>query len=134
MLKLYFPHDQNARNDPALISLRRVYGWQGYGIYFAIIEILHEQDGYIQEESLDDIGYSLNIEPELFNNVITMLLQNNKLVITDGKISSKRVLENLKIANEKKEKRSKAGKKGMQARWSSNKQKLHDMKKEKGLV
>lgn len=137
MLKLYFPHDQNARNDPAIVKLRRKYGWEGYGIYFAIIEILHEQQGQIAQDDLDDIRYALNIENvEFFNNVITMLYQVKLLVITDGFLKSDRVLENLKLAEEKRTKRSRAGKKGMRSRWSPDKDgkdRLEKMKENAGL-
>ena len=35
----YFPHDSNARNDIKLIKLRSKYGYEGYGVYFALIEL-----------------------------------------------------------------------------------------------
>ena len=38
----YFPHDANARNDLKVIALRAKYGWRGYGIYFALLEIMFE--------------------------------------------------------------------------------------------
>ena len=42
----YFPHDSNARNDPKIQALMSKYGYQGYGWYWAIIEILREQPEY----------------------------------------------------------------------------------------
>ncbi len=42
----YFPHDCNARNDPKILALRSVYGAEGYGVYFMLIEILREQPDY----------------------------------------------------------------------------------------
>jgi hypothetical protein len=42
----YFPHDCNARNDPKILALRSVYGAEGYGIYWMLIEILREQPDY----------------------------------------------------------------------------------------
>lgn len=42
----YFPHDCNARNDPKILALRSVFGAEGYGVYFMLIEILREQPDY----------------------------------------------------------------------------------------
>lgn len=42
----YFPHDSNARHDPKMVAMISVYGMQGYGHYWSIIEILREQKGY----------------------------------------------------------------------------------------
>jgi hypothetical protein len=42
----YFSHDANARHDPKILALRSIYGIQGYGIYWVIIEMLREQEDY----------------------------------------------------------------------------------------
>lgn len=42
----YFPHDCNARNDPKILALRSVFGAEGYGVYWMLIEILREQPDY----------------------------------------------------------------------------------------
>ena len=42
----FFSHDCNARNDPKILALRSVYGAEGYGVYFMLIEILREQPDY----------------------------------------------------------------------------------------
>lgn len=49
----YFPHFSNARNDRKLRRLRKELGVEGYGIYFMILEILRDQDGF--KYPLDDI-------------------------------------------------------------------------------
>lgn len=43
---VYFSHDSNARRDPKILALRSVYGMEGYGWYWTLIEILREQPGY----------------------------------------------------------------------------------------
>lgn len=42
----YFSHDANARNDTAILAMRSVYGAEGYGWYWMIVEILREQADY----------------------------------------------------------------------------------------
>lgn len=42
----YFSHDLNARNDPKILALRSVYGMEGYGRYWVLIEMMREQADY----------------------------------------------------------------------------------------
>lgn len=42
----YFSHDANARNDPKICAMRSVYGGEGYGWYWMIVEILRDQPNY----------------------------------------------------------------------------------------
>lgn len=72
VLQSYFPHDSNARNDRKMLRLRRIFGLEGYGIYWAIIEILREQPDF--KYPLDDISeleFELRISKEKILGVIT---------------------------------------------------------------
>jgi hypothetical protein len=42
----YFSHDANARNDLKILQMRSVYGYQGYGWYWAIVESMREQEDF----------------------------------------------------------------------------------------
>ncbi len=42
----FFPHDANARHDPKVLEMRYVYGAEGYGWYWIIVEMLREQKDY----------------------------------------------------------------------------------------
>lgn len=42
----YFSHDSNARHDPKITAMRSVYGSEGYGWYWMLIEMMREADGY----------------------------------------------------------------------------------------
>ena len=43
----YFPHEIQTRNDEAVMELIECEGASGYGIYWALMEYLRTQDGYI---------------------------------------------------------------------------------------
>jgi len=43
---VYFSHDSNARRDPKILTLRSLWGAQGYGWWWIVVEVLREQDGY----------------------------------------------------------------------------------------
>lgn len=103
----YFSHDANARNDHSILNIRIKYGMRGYGIYFGIIEMLRESDGY--ELSLNDCS---TIAYDLRENVddIIDIVKNYGLFAFDGDAfyspSLKRRMEEL---DKKREKRSEAG-------------------------
>lgn len=43
----YFPHEIRTRNDEAVMELIECEGASGYGIYWALMEYLRTQDGYV---------------------------------------------------------------------------------------
>ena len=42
----YFSHDANARSDPKILRLLSVYGMEGYGRYWVLVEMMREQSDY----------------------------------------------------------------------------------------
>lgn len=44
MKEFYFPHDYNPTNDPKIVCLLGNYGGLGYGIYWRVIELLHQEE------------------------------------------------------------------------------------------
>jgi hypothetical protein len=42
----YFSHDSNARHDPKMTAMRSVYGSEGYGWFWIIVELMREADEY----------------------------------------------------------------------------------------
>ncbi|MEK5089087.1 DUF4373 domain-containing protein [Paenibacillus sp. FSL M8-0228] len=42
----YFSHDSNARHDPKITAMRGVYGSEGYGWYWILVEMMRESNGY----------------------------------------------------------------------------------------
>ena len=40
----YFSHDSNARNDEKVLMLRAKHGWEGYGLYWALVEMMFENN------------------------------------------------------------------------------------------
>ena len=62
----YFRHDANAHDDLKLKSLRKNYGWQGYGWYWYLIEMLRNEDEYCLEYSefaFDSLALDMGCEP-----------------------------------------------------------------------
>lgn len=95
----YFPHDDNAHNDPKLVKLS-MSGWDLVGLYWAIVGMLHEQGGWLPNDPSTH-AFALRVDMER----IAILINFPELFIHKDKMfSSNRVLENLKIRHEKREK------------------------------
>ena len=54
----YITHDLGARNDPKLLDLQMEMGGQGLAIFWCIVEMLWENDGYIPA-NFKSIAFSL---------------------------------------------------------------------------
>jgi len=68
----YFPHFANARNDNKIVKLRRVLGMEGYGIYFALLEVLRETTDFkIPIASLEDLAYEWHVSREIMESVVS---------------------------------------------------------------
>lgn len=118
----YFSHDANARNDVKMVKLRRVFGLEGYAIYFCLVEILREQKEYkLPLESVSDIAFDLRTSEEKVNSVISMF---DLFIIEDQKFFSARLLRSMDSYIEKKSKLSESGKKGNEIRWNQQLQLL----------
>ena len=120
----YFPHDSNARNDPKIAALRRKYGWVGYGMFWAIIEVLRDQTNYSYPIGVlyglsIAIGFDPN-DPEVenvdFGKFVDFCLEI-KLLQKDGEnLYSESLLKRMKPLDVYRE----AGKKGAEIRWGVN--------------
>lgn len=68
MKERYFSHDANARIDPKILKLRMRYGMEGYGIYFAILEMMFgEPDNALpfNDDQFDAISYDLHTDLDM---------------------------------------------------------------------
>jgi len=112
----YFSHDSNARNDVKIIKLRRQLGLEGYGLYWCLIEMLRDApENKLPIDSIDDIGFSLNISKE---KVETVINNYGLFSVDESDFFSQRLIRNMEQYNEVKGKLSAAGKKGMEVRWN----------------
>lgn len=91
----FFSHDCNARNDPKILALRSVYGAEGYGVYFMLIEILREQPEYklsVNKYIWNTLAMQMQMQAEKLQEIITDCCteftdgeNGEPLLINDGK-------------------------------------------------
>lgn len=69
-MKNYFSHDFGARNDPKLIKVHMRLGLAGIGAYWALVEMLHEEDGYLMLSDCESYAFALRTDCELLHSLI----------------------------------------------------------------
>lgn len=109
----YFPHDYNARNDDKLQVFMIDAGAEGYGIYWALVEILHEEETHTIELTpifLKSFAKQMSTPVESVEKCIQAAIQSELYIKSGNFISSNRVDKNMEIRAELSQKRSKAGK------------------------
>jgi len=67
----YFSHDCNARNDEKVLALRMKLGWEGYGLYWAIIEKLREAKDYELSMDFNLISFDLRTDNQKIKSIVT---------------------------------------------------------------
>lgn len=93
----YFDHDYNARNDQKILELRSEFGWEGYGIYFALIEVLCESDGRIKRGALGGLSLGLSMDKATIEKMINFMVSIELFNEVDGIIYSKRINNHLQF-------------------------------------
>lgn len=116
----YFSHDSNALIDTKILNMRADYGLEGYGLYWAIIEMMRNEEDYKLELSkntfraIKTLTNPTTIDIEKF---INDCIEDYKLFKKeDGKFYSnsllKRMEEKQRKQSEQYQKRSEAGRIG----------------------
>lgn len=103
----YFSHDIASRQDRDIILLLDEMGYEGYGLFWAIVEFLHRNKLRVGEERL--------IAGKDYAQKVEHILNNFELFrIEDGEYISDRILRNISKQTEKSKKASAAA----QAKWN----------------
>lgn len=97
----YFSHDSNARTDEKVLKLRSKHNAKGYGIYFMLIEMLHDANENKLQCDFDAIAYEVREKPEDVQDII----ENFGLFeIKDGFFWSNSLKKRMEMKNIKSEK------------------------------
>ena len=115
----YFSHDCNARNDEKILSMRSVYGLEGYAMYFMIVEILREQNDYklkITKYIWNTLAMQMHTEASKVQKFVDDCVSEFQLFeVSDDFLYSKSLIKRMGLFKEISEIRSKAAKK----RWEN---------------
>ena len=116
----YFQHDFEAISDPKIQYILAKFGGIGYGLWWRIVEMLHqEEENKLQHKEYIyfALANQLKCEQDLVKSFIQSCIEDVDLLGSDGEYFwSERVLKNVGKMQELKEKRSSAGKKSAEKR------------------
>ncbi len=127
----YFSHDANAQDDEKILDLRADYGWEGYGLFWAILELMRNQSDYMLENGnrlYKKLSMKFNVRPDFMEQFFNDCLEYGLFIEENGKIYSKSFLERM----EKYEKRKSAARKAANARWNNDSGSSEKQKESKG--
>lgn len=109
----YFSHDANAQHDPKIIKLLSKLGWEGYGLYWAIVERLRNEPDYTLECDYDCIAFALRTHSDCIKSLVE---DYDLFIIEDDIFYSESLLNRMKQKDERSEKARKSARK----RWKRN--------------
>ena len=92
----------------------------GFGVYWALVEMLHEGNGFIEMDA-ETIAYELQCDEQIVKDVIELCFD-----YFEDNVTCDRVIENLKFRREKASAKSKQGTDAVNKRWDK-------YRKEKGI-
>jgi hypothetical protein len=107
----YFQHDYRSRLDKKLLKIRKKHGMAGVGVYWSLVEMLHEGSGFIEMDA-ETISYELQCDEQIVKDVIELCFD-----YFEDNVTCNRVIENLKFRREKASAKSKQGTDAVNKRW-----------------
>lgn len=109
----YFSHDANAKDDPKILQLRMHLGWEGYGLFWGLIELLRNQPDYRMQKHYMSIAFALQTDQKK----IESLVNDFDLFARDQEFFwSESLLKRMELKEEKSEKMRNAANK----RWNKD--------------
>ena len=84
----FFSHDFSARNNYKLLELRAEYGWEGYGIFWALCEVIAENDKPLPLDRLGAVSVAIGVPKEFLATFIKTCLDLNIFIETEAGVTS----------------------------------------------
>lgn len=109
----YFSHDYNARNDIKIKKLLAKHGYYGYGLFWAIIEELYNNENQLPLDC-DFLAYDLRAESEIIESIINDF---DLFILSKNTFGSRSVQQRL----DKRNKVSEKAKEAINKRWNKGK-------------
>ena len=121
----FFSHDANALTDTKILNMRADYGLEGYGLFWAIIEQLRCEENYSlprNKNTYRAIKINTNTSIDVEKYISDCIHEYELFAVSEDEESfySCSLKRRMAIKDEKKLRRSEAGKKGAEKRWNES--------------
>ena len=107
----YFSHDANAKDDPKILQLRMELGWEGYGLFWALIELLRNESDHRMRTHYKSIAFALQTQEDSIKRIINDF---DLFGLDDQYFWSESLLKRMELKEERSEKARESAKK----RWN----------------
>lgn len=67
---MYIKHLSNARQDERMLALRMRLGWEGYGLYWGLVEILSASTNYECVKDYNRIAFDLRVGADIVKSLV----------------------------------------------------------------
>lgn len=99
----WFKHDSTASRDLKMMQIKAIYGYEGIGLFWSIIEVLREQNEYKwQSDQLGILSRIIGAEEVKINNFIADSKRIGLLIQNENYIYSNRLLKDMEVWESKK--------------------------------
>lgn len=115
----YFTHDICPRNDLEIMKIINQYGTEGYGIFWILVEILHQNNNKLFSDDIQSIIQAFNLDEEKTYGILTKFKLFKHDILNGDYYYSERVGRNLEIQSSKRTQKQKA----IQSRWNTHREK-----------
>ena len=112
MKKTYLQHQSNSFTDIKIIKMRSKLGMEAYGIFWALLELLFNEENKLCIDDYSVLAFSLQCDEDKLKSVIEDF---DLFVIEDGCFYSKRLNEHIDTINNK----SAKAKESASKRWNN---------------
>lgn len=113
----YFSHDANASQDPKMLKMRSRYGWEGYGWYWALVEMMRQEEEYcLRLDFIDAFAMHLQCDGNALISFINFCAEVGLFVKNETVFFSNSLRRRMESVDEKREK----ARQSAIARWGDN--------------
>jgi hypothetical protein len=109
----YFSHDANAKDDPKILQLRMELGWEGYGLFWALIELLRNESDHRMRTHYKSIAFALQTHEDSIKKIINDF---DLFAVDEQYFWSESLLKRMELKEDRSEKARESAKK----RWNKD--------------
>jgi hypothetical protein len=116
----YFPHDANARTDARILELRAEMGWEGYGLWWALVEQLREASEYkLSNNLVGGLAMGLAISKAELRKMLDLCIAVGLLVVEEDCFYSPSLRRRMAALDAKRQARADSARNAAEKRWQS---------------
>lgn len=119
----YFSHDANASLDTKILKLRKKYGLAGYGLFWIILERFRQEEKYnfkYSDDEFEVLEFLTSSEIDIKEFIDECIKIKLFKIDKEGNLYSESFYQRMKMYEETKDLKRKAGKIGAEKRWQKN--------------